>query len=274
MPELPEVETIRRGLIPQVCGRKVNGVRILWTGVVQNVSPGQLRSRLLGQKVSAVERRGKFLVLRFESGDGLGVHLRMTGRLQVVPEAGPDDSSLRAAIAFDDGRQLRFSDVRKFGRLYWIPAGDDSLFRKLGPEPLDGLTLEDFRRIVDRKRQVKSILLDQTRLAGVGNIYADESLHRAGIHPAERGCDLTFEAVSRLYDSLRGVLNESIGLRGTTYRDYVDSLGRRGEFQEQLAVYGRKGKACPDCGTEIRRDVVANRGTHYCPKCQPRRGGG
>lgn len=268
MPELPEVETIRRGLEPQLSGRTITGARFLWSRVTQNVDPRRLRDHLGGQCVCGIERRGKFLVIRFASGDGLGIHLRMTGRLRVAPADEPDDPALRAALDMDNGFQLRFSDVRKFGRLYWIPSGDASLFSKLGPEPLDGLTLDGFSQIVNRRRQIKGILLDQTRIAGVGNIYADESLYRARIHPAERGCDLSPESVARLYESLRAVLNESIGLRGTSYRDYVDSLGRRGEFQEQLAVYGRKGRPCPNCGTPIQRDVVVNRGTHFCPSCQ------
>lgn len=269
MPELPEVETIRRGLEPFLTGRTIQGARFLWHRTAHGLDPEEMARRLTGQKVVRLDRRGKFLLIRFESGAGLGVHLRMTGRLRVMEmDDLADDTALRATFDLDNGTQLRFSDSRKFGRVYWLPAGDDSLVEGLGPEPLDGLTLEHFGSIVRRNRQIKSILLDQSRIAGIGNIYADESLYAAKIHPARRGCDLSDAEVARLYSALRSILERSISLRGTSYRDYVDSLGRKGSFQEELAVYGKKGRHCPRCGAEINREVVANRGTHYCPGCQ------
>ncbi|HBG43455.1 MAG TPA: DNA-formamidopyrimidine glycosylase [Firmicutes bacterium] len=272
MPELPEVETIKRGLEPHLIGRTIIDVRFFWDNTAQGMSPVEMTAKLRGQKIRGLDRKGKFLVLRFESGSGLGVHLRMTGKLIVCdPAEDPsNDKCARAVLLLDNGSRVLFSDVRKFGRFYWIERGEHPFWQRLGPDALYELTPEYFRKMVrQRKRIIKAILLDQSLIAGVGNIYADESLHRACISPSTKGSDLTEAQADRLYQVLKEVLNESIACKGTSYRDYVDGLGKPGSFQEKLAVYGQKGQACKKCGAEICRTVVANRGTYYCPHCQP-----
>lgn len=272
MPELPEVETIKRGLEPHLTGRTITDVRFFWDNTAQGMPPAEMTAKLRGQKVKHLARKGKFLVLRFESGSGLGIHLRMTGKLIICdPTEDPEnDKSARAVLYLDDGNHVLFSDARKFGRFYWIERGEHPFWQGLGPDALYELTPEYFRKMVrQHKRIIKAILLDQSLIAGVGNIYADESLYRACINPTTKGSDLSDEQADRLYRALKEVLNESIEHKGTSYRDYVDELGQRGSFQEMLTVYGQKGRTCQRCGAEICRAVVANRGTYYCPKCQP-----
>lgn len=272
MPELPEVETIKRGLEPHLTGRTITDVRFIWENTAQGMTPAEMTTKLRGQKIKNLDRKGKFLVLRFESGSGLGIHLRMTGKLIVCdPAEDPEnDKCARAVLLLDNGSRVLFSDARKFGRFYWIERGEHPFWQRLGPDALYELTPEYFRNVVrQRKRIIKAILLDQSLIAGVGNIYADESLYRACISPSMKGSDLTETQVDRLYQVIKEILNESIANRGTSYRDYVDGLGQRGSFQEKLAVYGQKGQICTKCGAEICRTVVANRGTYFCPHCQP-----
>lgn len=283
MPELPEVETVRLTLTPQLLGRTVRAVSVLHPDVVAGpgVTPETFRERLTGATFTALRRRGKYLVMTLRAPEGpvrMILHLRMTGRLTVVDprEEVPKHTHLRFAL--DDGRELRFTDPRRFGRAHLLCGaavsaadGGPKGLGTLGPEPLGrGFGKKELgERLAGRKARLKTLLLDQTIVAGVGNIYADETLFRAGLHPARRACDLDDADVGRLCRSLRSVLRQAIGQGGTTIRDYVDGRGRRGEFVLSLRVYGREGEPCVECGGPVERAVVAGRSTHFCPRCQP-----
>lgn len=282
MPELPEVETVRLTLAPQLAGRTIRAVAVLHPDVVAGpgVTPESFSDRLTGATFTGLRRRGKYLVVALRAAGGpvrLILHLRMTGRLTVVD---PDDEvpkHTHLRFALDDGRELRFTDPRRFGRAHLVSGkaeGGPKGLAGLGPEPLGrGFGAKELgARLAGRKARLKALLLDQTVVAGVGNIYADETLFRAGLHPARRACDLTGEDVARLCKSLRSVLRQAIGQGGTTIRDYVDGRGRRGEFVLSLQVYGREGEPCMRCGTQVERAIIAGRSTHFCPRCQPFRG--
>jgi formamidopyrimidine-DNA glycosylase len=220
--------------------------------------------------VVSVGRRGKYVVIGLDEGFLL-IHLKMSGRLQVVPAVEPIDKHTHTLIDLDDGWQLRFHDVRKFGRVYLV---DDiaQVTASLGPEPLtDSFLLEDFRELVARRSgRLKSLLLNQQFLAGMGNIYADESLFAAKLHPLRRASSLTPEEQTRLYHAIRRVLGRAIARRGTTLGDggFVDARGQVGSYQDEVVVYGKGGESCPTCGTPIERIAVGGRSTHFCPKCQ------
>lgn len=271
MPELPEVETVARGLDAVLPGRTIVGVEVGWHRTVAFPSPEDLRRRIAGRRVVSVGRRGKYVVLTLDEGYLL-VHLKMSGRLMVVPSEAPPDPYAHTVFALDDGRWLRFRDVRKFGRVYLV---DDLLqvTGRLGPEPLaQDFTLDVFRRLLERRTgRLKSLLLNQEFLAGLGNIYADEALFAAGLHPLRRANTLTAGDQARLYDAIRDVLGRAVAGRGTTLADsgYVDAEGEAGGYQSEIAVYGRTGEPCLVCQTAISRLVVGGRSTHFCPSCQP-----
>jgi len=264
MPELPEVETIARGLAPSLVGRSLTDVRLLWG---KTCSPDSLPwSQLPGRSIVACGRRGKYLLVHLDRGI-LVFHLRMTGRLYLVEQGGEGDPWTRARFALD-GQDLIFSDARKFARISWL-AELRSLESRLGPEPFDELlTPELLGRRVRSNAPIKGRLLDQSVLAGVGNIYADESLHRAGIHPRRRAVDLSPEELGRLLAALRATLRQAIDLQGATIGWYRQANGQKGHSQEQFQVYGRKGQPCLRCQTTLEREVLAGRGTHFCPRCQ------
>lgn len=268
MPELPEVETVVRGLRQHIVGRTITSVEVYWPATVATPAPEEFQARLVGQRIRCVERRGKFIILRLEQGDLL-VHLRMTGQLLVVPAGqAPDLGHLRVAIELD-GLRLLFNDTRKFGRMYLVPDARQRL-AALGPEPLNGeLTTEVLRERLRRRRApIKSILLDQRVLAGVGNIYADEALHAAGIAPQRPACSLSHAEIATLQRALRSVLERAIENRGTTLSDYRDAGGEAGEHQGALQVYGRAGEACLRCGCHIVRGRLSGRSAYHCPGCQ------
>ncbi len=281
MPELPEVETIRRTLAPLVMGRTLLRVDLDWPGCVQVLGGRTLESSLPGAQCIGTDRRGKYLLLQLDHDRTLVIHLRMTGRLAVEEVDAPALRHQRAAIAMDDGRSLRFADQRKFGRLALAegPADLGRLLARLGPEPFDpedpakpgtlfdqdGLALA----LAGRRAAVKAVLLDQRVVAGLGNIYVDEALHLSGVHPATPGGSVDAETVGRLVRAIRAVLAEAIASGGTTLADYRDATGASGAFQARLQVFRRHGKPCPRCATLIVRSVVAQRGTHSCPRCQP-----
>lgn len=271
MPELPEVETVASDLRGQITGRSFREAHILWTRTLAVPDETALEERLAGRQVVDVGRRGKYILIHLDDGQALIVHLRMTGRLTVVAADSPllADPHLRAWFALAGGDALVFTDSRKFGRI-WLVRDIDEVTGKLGPEPLAwDLAPEAFAaRIRKRKVAIKALLLDQTAVAGVGNIYADESLFRAGIHPLRRSSTLTDDELGRLYASLREVLQEAINERGTLLRDYRTPYGEDGYFQNHLRVYGKSGKACPACGEPIERIRVTQRSTHFCPHCQ------
>jgi formamidopyrimidine-DNA glycosylase len=275
MPELPEVETIRADLAGRLIGRTITGGAFFWdrTAGRPEADPAGVLRGIHGRTIRAAERRGKFLALRLSGGAALVVHLRMTGRLRLQPAGTARAGSLRALFTLDDGSELHFEDQRKFGRIYFAedePALADVL-RKLGPEPLDGgFTPETFReQLRGRRMQLKPLLLDQRFVAGLGNIYVDEALFRARLHPLRRSDTLTDDEIARLHAAIGDALRQGIANRGTTLADYRDAWGTAGLNRERLLVFRRDGKPCPRCGTPIEKIRVGQRGTHFCPTCQP-----
>lgn len=267
MPELPEVETIVRGLAGAVAGRRIAEVRVEMPSVVQCDLPGDFATLLRGQRITGVARRAKFIVMGLASGNALTVHLRMTGRL--VVEAQPaEDPYARVRLRFEGGGWLRFSDVRRFGRMRL--AADGAWAEGLGAEPLDpAFTPQSLARLLrGRRTPIKTLLLDQRVIAGIGNIYACEALFEAGIHPKRRAGSLSKQRLERLHSALVRVLESAIHWRGTSVDDYVDAEGLQGGFQNNLAVYGREGLSCLRCHAPVKRVTLAQRGTFYCPRCQ------
>jgi formamidopyrimidine-DNA glycosylase len=272
MPELPEVETVRRGLASQIVGRTFEGVSYLeWPRTIGTPAPEELAVRIAGQRVVAVRRRAKFLVIDLDGGDHLVVHLRMTGQLSVAPGDALRERFARVAFAFTDGDELRFSDIRRFGRIeLHDDAGLAARFGDLGPEPLgDDWSAEAFAAaLAARRTRLKPLLLDQTFLAGLGNIYVDESLFRARLHPLMNAADVPPERARALHTAIRAILTEAIGSGGTTFSNYRDAFGQEGDYYERRQVYDRTGTPCPNCGDQLVRIVVGGRGTHLCPTCQ------
>jgi formamidopyrimidine-DNA glycosylase len=300
MPELPEVETICRRLrdgvpgikgaaqtkgvqegaparyragsreqglekaSPSLLGKRVQRAELLWEGTLADPTPDEFYLRILGQTIIDFGRRAKYLLIHL-SEDTLVVHLRMSGDLLVEKEDDPIAPHHRFLLYFDDGWRLSFNDTRKFGRI-WLLDDPAPLLAKLGPEPLDGsLTPEDFyARLKKRRRQLKPLLLDQSFIAGIGNIYADEALHRARLHPQTQAASLTPEQAATLLESIQYVLRAGIEANGAS----IDWVYRGGDFQNQFRVYQRADEPCYRCGTPIRRIVVGQRGTHFCPQCQ------
>ncbi len=274
MPELPEVETIRRRLAPVIEGATIARAEILDARLTRPVEPDAVANALVGERIASVERRGKYLLWRLESGRVLVVHLRMTGSLRhAVRGTLPDDAHRRATLELDSGTDLAYRDVRRFGT--WELLDQDHvrpyLAARLGPEPLArSFTANRLARLLDgRRAPVKAFLLDQRRIAGIGNIYADESLWRARIHPRRPAGDLDEAEVVRLHRALRAVLRRGIDLQGSTLREYSTPDGSSGGMQHEFHVYGRSGEPCDRCATLIDRIVVGGRGTWFCPECQP-----
>lgn len=272
MPEMPEVETIVRVLRGWLVGETVSDVQVRWARSIAIPAASEFVDTLVGHTATDVARRGKFIIISLPP-KFLLVHLRMTGRLLACDQ--PDDSivwdkHVHVVIHFASGRALCFRDVRKFGRLYLVDHAED-IVGDLGPEPLsDEFTSCSLRALLQgRRRQIKPMLLDQRVLAGLGNIYVDESLWEAGIHPLRQAHTLTDDEIMHLHTRMRNVLNQAIINRGTTLRDYRDPQNEAGENQWVLAVYARQGRPCKRCGHIIERSRVGGRGTHYCPVCQP-----
>lgn len=273
MPELPEVETVVRGLRPLVQGRIFQSAQVHWLRTLHTPPlPQDFAARLVGQQVRAVQRRAKYIILALDD-DYLLVHLKMTGRLYVWPAASEvedaDERWVRARLRFTDGDELRFSDARKFGKLY-LTADLSSVLGKLGPEPLeDDFQPQDFiARLRGHQRALKALLLDQTFIAGVGNIYADEALFRARLHPLRLAHTLGEGEAVRLYHAIRQAMNQAIDQMGSSVNWYRQIDGTKGEAQNSLLAYGREGQPCLACGATIQKIRVAQRGTHFCPNCQ------
>jgi len=265
MPELPEVETIVRQLRRSVIGKTIASVRVLWPRAVEGSRGGFCR-RVRGLTVAAVSRRGKYIGIEGEDGTFFTVHLRMTGKL-VRELSGADRRHLRARFGFADGSALHFVDARKFGRLRLWP-GRGRACPGLGPEPLRDAAVLSALRGLRTRRPIKAVLLDQAVLAGIGNIYADEALFAAGIHPLQPAAGLSDGQKLRLSRSVPCVLRAAIGRRGTTLRNYRTVADESGENQEHLNVYGRAGQPCPACGAAIEKIRIAGRSAHFCPRCQ------
>ena len=260
MPELPEVETVVRSLAPRLTGRRILSARF----TSRFVTPGnrnKLAAKIAGRTIETVRRRGKFILFALDAG-ALAVHLGMTGKLLLDGVVTPHTHGV---FELDRG-VLLYDDPRQFGRIEW----GSTRAERLGPEPLE-IGLKEFTaRVRRRKTRMKALLLNQTFLAGMGNIYVDEALFTAGIHPLAIASRLSAPRVARLHQAIREILTLAIEHRGSSISDYVDAEGQRGGFQLLHRVYGREGEPCAHCGGAIRKMVVAGRGTHYCPKCQRR----
>jgi formamidopyrimidine-DNA glycosylase len=271
MPELPEVETVARGLAVVLPGRRVLGVRLGKTDFI--AEPSRLVRELPGSMLRAVRRLGKFLLVEVAPANGDGrartllVHLGMTGQLTVRAAAEPLAPHTHIVCALDDGIELRYTDPRRFGRVA-LTDELEPLLSRLGADPLE-ISREEFcRRLGSRRAQVKALLLDQSVLRGVGNIYADEALWRARIHPARQAALLGHTRLANLHRELRRLLLDAIRLGGSSISDYVGANGERGRFQLRHRVYDREGKPCRRCGAPIRRTLVAGRSSYFCPRCQ------
>lgn len=278
MPELPEVETVVRDLRPLLAGRTIAGV---WAGkpALRRAWKKAWEKELLGVGFGELKRRGKWILIPLESRQPtasaglLLVHLGMTGQFTVVPADAPLQDHTHRIFDLDNQTQLRFRDVRRFGSVELYPsetAALKSLGEKLGPEPFDIPAPAFAADVRGSKRTLKAILLDQSVVAGVGNIYADEALFGAGLHPERRGSTLTLAECDRMRASIETVIARAIDSRGSTIRDYIGGSGLRGGFQNEFAVYGRTGEKCVTCRSEIERVVIGGRSSHFCPTCQPK----
>jgi formamidopyrimidine-DNA glycosylase len=281
MPELPEVETVARGLRQTILGRRIVSIRLGKTDFIDD--PAALEQHLPGRQISAVERHGKFMLLRLTAAErtdpathgdaapaSLLVHLGMTGQIGPTPAAQPSEKHTHVFFLLDDGRELRYTDARRFGRMAYLT--EAMLAEELlgsGADPLE-VSEEDFaHRIRSRHARIKALLLDQSVLRGVGNIYADESLWRAKIHPARTGDKITQKETVTLRRMLQEILTKAIAMRGSSISDFLDATGEPGEYQRHHRAYGREGEKCYRCGAIIRRGIVAGRSSYFCPKCQP-----
>jgi formamidopyrimidine-DNA glycosylase len=273
VPELPEVETVRARLAPALVGRRFEQVEILDPRLVRPFEPESVAAELEGERVAAVERRGKYLVVRFESGRVLLVHLRMTGSFRHGPGGSlADDPYRRAVVTLDDGSDVAYRDVRRFGTWLLAEPGElePYLAARLGAEPFARAFKARAlaKRVAGRRAPVKAVLLDQRSLAGMGNIYADEALWRARVHPLRPAGTLDEAEIRRLHRAIRAALEAGIARQGATLRDYVTPDGSAGRMQDEFKVYGREGEPCPRCRTPIEKTRAGGRGTWYCPHCQ------
>lgn len=274
MPELPEVETYVRELTPELAGRQVLGAQVNWTRTIASPDAEHFPGLIAGQRFASFGRRGKYMLLGMESGLTLIVHLRMTGHLRVEGDGAVIDQHTHVLMPLDDGRLLLFQDSRKFGRI-WLVRDVHDVLARLGPEPLeDSFTVAGFGdRLTGRAASIKTLLLDQSIVAGVGNIYADEALFRAGILPARAAGTLDNDEVAVLHAAIRAVLTDGIAKAGSSLgksglQNYVRPGGEPGGFQEEFKVFRRTGLPCPVCGTPVERIVLGQRSTHFCPVCQ------
>jgi len=262
MPELPEVETIRQDVLPFVRGREIKKVEIIDPRNIKGITPSLFVKKVVGEKIVDLERRAKYLLFKLASGKYLVIHLGMTGRLLFAP-----DDYVKVIFHLSGKRALYFSDARLFGKIRFYSHYPEL---KLGPEPLqEDFTVPQFRQMLkQRKIAIKQLLLDQKFISGVGNIYANEALFRAGIHPRRPANSLNDLEVKKLYKAIKQVLFEAIKYRGTSDSWYVDAKGKKGGFQFRLKVYGRKDEPCFGCKSKVQRIALGQRGTYYCPKCQ------
>ncbi|MBN1994578.1 MAG: bifunctional DNA-formamidopyrimidine glycosylase/DNA-(apurinic or apyrimidinic site) lyase [Anaerolineae bacterium] len=265
MPELPEVETVVRGLRKPLVGRTFTGVTVLWPKTIKTPSLPEFSKRLPGQRIEVIDRRAKYLRFDLSGGDTLFLHLKMSGNLMVEPASEPPHQHVRTIFDLDNGHQLRFKDMRKFGRVYLVN-NPDPIIGKLGPEPLaDDFSGDDFQALFrKRKGRLKPLLLNQEFIAGIGNIYADESCFLAGLDPRRQVDTLSSVELEKLYRAIRQALQHGIMFKGAS----LDEVYRGGEFQHHFQVYGRTNKTCFKCGSLIRRVVLGGRSTHFCEQCQ------
>lgn len=270
MPELPEVETIKRGLQKTIVGKKILGIETDSPRQLKP-SPAVVKKAIVGTVIKKIKRRAKLLQIFLANGKILAIHLKLTGRLLVRKKAAPVDDWQHVTIALDDGKQLRFADLRKFG---WIRLIKDEkelekLLNEFGPEPMDSLDLVVFKKILAcSSRAVKVVLMDQKKISGIGNIYASDALFLAKVDPRRPANKITDKEVKKLYQAIEKVLKAGIRFRGASDQYYLDALGRKGSYQEHFLAYGREGKKCFGCGGKILKIKIGGRGTFYCPSCQ------
>jgi formamidopyrimidine-DNA glycosylase len=265
MPELPEVETIKNELAPHVTGRTITAVTLFDERIVRQPPVAEFNSRIIGEAITGLERRGKYMLFSLTSGQTLVIHLKMTGSLWLKPP----DKFVRAVIHLNGGVKIYFRDPRKFG-VMWLVEDKNSVADKLGPEPLEaGFTAETLAEILaNRTAPIKALLCDQSLIAGIGNMYADEALFLAKIHPMRAGGSLTKEETGRLYKAIKQVLAAGINAKGASTDTYFRPGGDIGTAHRQFRVAHRRGESCPVCGTPLERIPVRNRGSYFCPCCQ------
>ncbi|HYG58192.1 MAG TPA: bifunctional DNA-formamidopyrimidine glycosylase/DNA-(apurinic or apyrimidinic site) lyase [Symbiobacteriaceae bacterium] len=273
MPELPEVETVRRTLYDKLVGRRIEAVELLTPRQVYHPDPDTFRAELAGAAFTDLQRRGKYLLLKLGPAVTLVCHLRMSGHLYVCAPDRPRDKHTHVVFHLSDGMELRYEDQRKFGGFHLLGPGGEGTppgLAALGPEPLsDAFTPEVLRQaLAGRRTPVKAALLNQSLVAGLGNIYVDEALFCAEVHPERAAESLEQGEVDRLYQCIRSVLARAVEKRGTTFSLYFDGTGQEGDMYDELLVFDRAGEPCPRCGTPIVKLAVAQRGTHVCPRCQ------
>jgi formamidopyrimidine-DNA glycosylase len=271
MPELPEVEYVARQLRAALVGRTIVAAEVRWPRAISAPEAEAFPAAVRGRRVTAVRRRAKHLLITLDSDETLVIHRRMSGNLTLVP-AGAEPLYTRVRLTLDDGRDLIFSDPRKFGRIALLaPSALEAALDALGPEPLEDDFTPDVlaERLAGRERGLKALLLDQAVIAGLGNIYADEALYRARLHPLRAGASLTPAEVATLRWGIRDALRTGLEHGGTTFGRHRDAYDEAGTNLDHLDVYRRTGQPCRRCGTPIARIVVAQRGTHFCPRCQP-----
>ncbi|MFW6268642.1 MAG: DNA-formamidopyrimidine glycosylase [Bacillota bacterium] len=273
MPELPEVETIARGLRPSILNKEITGCEVRYKNIIKIPEKEEFKKRVLNTQVLEVKRRGKYLIISLNNEKDLIFHLGMTGKLLIKSGEAEIDKHTHIILNFAEGFDLRFNNIRKFGRVYLINNDEPEKaggLADLGPEPLSGdFTLEVFKKgFKNRTTFIKSLLLKQGFVAGLGNIYTDEALFEAGISPDRRANTLKNEEKEKLYKAIIKVLKKGIKYCGTSINDYVDSKGVPGSFQDKLKVYGREGETCPECGHKIAKKKIGGRSSHYCPHCQ------
>jgi formamidopyrimidine-DNA glycosylase len=272
LPELPEVEIIRGQLEKELVGARIAGCEVSLARLVTHPTPLGYSRGLKGRSIQGVSRRGKYLLLELDGERELVIHLGMTGSLVLSTPREERPRHTHIVFHLEDGRDLLYIDPRTFGETALLRRGDRSPLRGLnsmGPEPLaEDFTCEGLGSALRGKCRVKSALLDQSRVAGIGNIYADESLHRAGVNPLRRLDELRPQEIERIHAAVREVLSEAITRGGSSVSDYVDLRGERGDFQHSHRVYRREGESCPACGATIRREVISGRSSYFCPRCQ------
>lgn len=272
MPELPEVEAVRTGLEQLVVNKTIESVSVMWPKIIETTDIEKFKLALIGESIEAILRRGKFLIIRLTHFDLIS-HLRMEGKYEFHQADDPLMKHTHVVFHFNDGTELRYLDVRKFGRMALIDKHQAEEYRgikKLGPEPvLPDFNLTVFEEQLGRRvKAIKPLLLDQHLVTGLGNIYVDEALYQARIHPEQPANTLTKDEIEVLHGAIIEVLARAVAAGGTTIRTYKNALGEAGKFQVALKVYGQTGQACDRCQTPIKKIKVAQRGTHFCPKCQ------
>lgn len=273
MPELPEVETIRQDMIKKVKGKKIENVEIKNEKNIRIISPEQFKEKLKGRVIEDIQRRGKFLIINLDSDDLLIFHLKLTGRLLFSPVGKEEPKYVRMVFTFTDKSRLFFADIRGFADVFLIPRSDVETIpaiKNMGPEPLSpDFNPDKLKQILGGKRgKIKPLLMDQSVIAGIGNIYSQEALYRAGIHPEREVSKLTEKEIEAIYRSLVDVLKEAIKYRGSSVDAYLDLNGKEGNYVPHLKIYGKEGQICPRCGSSIKKKRVGGRGTYFCSKCQ------